>query len=97
MTSPKTYTALAVFQSLDAVACAAQVPPIKKSLDSVGCPELLKMWSNRFAKRSTNKPEVIGNPWTKDDSGECQEHERAVIVETSGRAERPEPIDEIIK
>lgn len=39
MTSPKTYTALAVFQAVDAVACAAQVPPIKKSLDSVGCPD----------------------------------------------------------
>ena len=39
MTSPKTYTGLAVFQAVDAVACAAQVPPIKKSLDSIGCPE----------------------------------------------------------
>ena len=39
MTSPKTYTGLAVFHAVDAVACAAQVPPIKKSLDSVGCPE----------------------------------------------------------
>jgi len=39
MTSPKTYIGLAVFQAVDAVACAAQVPPIKKSLDSVGCPE----------------------------------------------------------
>ena len=38
-TSPKIYTGLAVFQAVDAVACAAQVPPIKKSLDSVGCPE----------------------------------------------------------
>lgn len=39
MTSPKIYTGLAVFHAVDAVACAAQVPPIKKSLDSVGCPE----------------------------------------------------------
>jgi hypothetical protein len=27
---------------LDAVACAAQVPPIKKSLDSVGCPDSVR-------------------------------------------------------
>jgi hypothetical protein len=39
MTSPKIYTGLAVFHAVDAIACAAQVPPIKKSLDSVGCPE----------------------------------------------------------
>jgi hypothetical protein len=39
MTSPKTYIGLAVFHAVDAIACAAQVPPIKKSLDSVGCPE----------------------------------------------------------
>ena len=39
LTSPKTYTWLAVFQAADSVACAAQVPPIKKSLDSVGCPD----------------------------------------------------------
>lgn len=39
LTSPKTYAGLAVFQAVDAAACAAQVPPIKKSLDSVGCPE----------------------------------------------------------
>ncbi len=38
-TSPKTYIGLAMFQAVDAVACAAQVPPIKKSLDSVGCPD----------------------------------------------------------
>ena len=37
LNSPKTYTGLAAFQAVDAVACAAQVPPIKKSLDSVGC------------------------------------------------------------
>jgi hypothetical protein len=39
LNSPKTYTGLAVFQAVDAVACAAQVPPIKKSLDAVGCPD----------------------------------------------------------
>jgi hypothetical protein len=39
LTSPKTYTGLAAFHAVDAVACAAQVPPIKKSLDSVGCPD----------------------------------------------------------
>ena len=39
LTSPKTYTGLAAFHAVDAMACAAQVPPIKKSLDSVGCPE----------------------------------------------------------
>ena len=39
MTSPQIYTGLAVFHAVDAIACAAQVPPIKKSLDSVGCPE----------------------------------------------------------
>lgn len=39
LTSPKTYAALAAFQAVDAVACAAQVPPIKKSLDTVACPD----------------------------------------------------------
>lgn len=39
LNSPKTYTGLAVFQAVDAFACAAQVPPIKKSLDAVGCPD----------------------------------------------------------
>lgn len=39
LTSPKTYTALAVFQVVDAAACAAQLPPIKKSLDTVECPD----------------------------------------------------------
>ncbi|MEI7716931.1 MAG: DoxX family protein [Mycobacterium sp.] len=42
MTSPKIYTGLAVFHAVDAVACAAQVPPIKKSLDSVGCPDNIR-------------------------------------------------------
>lgn len=39
MTSPRTYVGLAAFQAADAVACAAQVPPIRKSLDAVGCPD----------------------------------------------------------
>ena len=39
LTSPKTYIGLAAFQAVDAVACAAQVAPIKKSLDEVGCPD----------------------------------------------------------
>ena len=39
ITSPKTYAGLAAFQAVDALACAAQVPPIKKSLDAVGCPD----------------------------------------------------------
>jgi hypothetical protein len=39
VTTPKTYAVLAAFQAVDAVACAAQVPPIKKSLDAVGCPD----------------------------------------------------------
>lgn len=42
LTSPKTYTALAAFQAVDAAACAAQAPPIKKSLDAVGCPESVR-------------------------------------------------------
>jgi hypothetical protein len=36
LTSPRTYTALAVLQAGDAVACARQIPPIKKALDDVG-------------------------------------------------------------
>src|ERR1700753_725911 len=39
LTSPKTYAALAAFHAVDAVACAAQVAPIKKALDTVQCPE----------------------------------------------------------
>jgi hypothetical protein len=39
LTSPKTYAALGAFHAVDAVACAVQVPPIKKSLDTVGLPE----------------------------------------------------------
>lgn len=42
VTSQRTYVALAAFQAADAVACAAQVPPIKKSLDAVGCPDSVR-------------------------------------------------------
>jgi len=42
LTSPKTYAALAAFQAFDAVACAVQVPPIKKSLDIVECPDNIR-------------------------------------------------------
>jgi DoxX-like family len=42
LTSPKTYAALAAFQAGDAVACAVQVAPIKKSLDTVGLPESVR-------------------------------------------------------
>jgi len=38
LTSPKTYAALAAFQAGDAVACAIPLPPIEKSLDTVGLP-----------------------------------------------------------
>jgi hypothetical protein len=39
LSSPKTYAALAAFHAGDAVACAIQVPPITKVLDTVGVPE----------------------------------------------------------
>ena len=42
LTAPKTYAKLAAFQAADAVACAAQVPLIKKSLDDVGCPDSVR-------------------------------------------------------
>jgi hypothetical protein len=42
LTSPKTYTALAVFHAVDAVACGVQVAPIKKVLDDVGLPENIR-------------------------------------------------------
>ncbi len=38
LTSPKVYDALAVFQAIDAAACAAQAPPIRQALDAVNCP-----------------------------------------------------------
>jgi hypothetical protein len=39
VTSPKTYAALAAFHGVDAVACAVQVAPIKKTLDYLGVPD----------------------------------------------------------
>ncbi|GAB7141960.1 DoxX family protein [Mycobacterium riyadhense] len=42
LTSPKTYAALAAFQAGDAVACAIPLPPIERSLDTVGLPESLR-------------------------------------------------------
>lgn len=39
LTSPKTYAALAAFHAVDAVACGAQVAPIKKTLDDLGVPD----------------------------------------------------------
>jgi hypothetical protein len=42
VTSPKAYAALAAFHAVDAVACAVQVPPIKKVLDTVELPENLR-------------------------------------------------------
>jgi hypothetical protein len=39
LTSPKTYAALAAFQAADAVACAIPVPPIAKTLDTLGIPQ----------------------------------------------------------
>jgi DoxX-like family len=39
LTSPKTYAGLAAFHAVDAVACAAQVAPIKEVLDRVGVPD----------------------------------------------------------
>lgn len=39
LTSPRTYTALAVFHAVDAVGCAVQVAPIKKVLDDLEIPD----------------------------------------------------------
>lgn len=39
LTSPKTYTGLAAFHAVDAVACAVQVAPIKKVLDDLEVPD----------------------------------------------------------
>ncbi|MHA7653235.1 DoxX family protein [Mycobacterium sp. ML4] len=39
VTSPRTYAALAAFHAVDAVACAVQMPPIRKVLDTVEVPE----------------------------------------------------------
>jgi mannose/fructose/N-acetylgalactosamine-specific phosphotransferase system component IIC len=40
--SPKTYTALAAFQAVDAVACAIPVAPIAKTLDTLGVPQEIR-------------------------------------------------------
>ena len=42
LTSPKTYAALAAFQAVDAVACAIPVPPIAKTLDTLGVPQNIR-------------------------------------------------------
>jgi DoxX-like family len=42
LTSHRTYVALAAFQAGDAVACAVQIPPIKKVLDDLGVAEELR-------------------------------------------------------
>ncbi|MDT5084143.1 MAG: hypothetical protein QOJ61_1186 [Mycobacterium sp.] len=39
LTSPKTYAALAAFQAVDAVAAAIPVPPVAKTLDTLGIPQ----------------------------------------------------------
>jgi DoxX-like family len=42
LTSPRVYTALAAVQAGDAVACALQIPPIKKALDDVNLAQGLR-------------------------------------------------------
>ncbi|EHI14935.1 DoxX family protein [Mycolicibacterium thermoresistibile] len=42
LTSPRTYTALAVFQAADAVACAIPAPPIGRALDTLGVPQRIR-------------------------------------------------------
>jgi hypothetical protein len=42
LTSPKTYVGLAAFHAIDAVACAVQVAPVKKTLDDVGVPDNIR-------------------------------------------------------
>jgi hypothetical protein len=42
LTSPKTYVGLAAFHAIDAVACAVQVAPIRKTLDDVGVPDNIR-------------------------------------------------------
>ena len=42
LTSPKTYVGLGAFHAIDAVACAVQVAPVKKTLDDVGVPENIR-------------------------------------------------------
>jgi hypothetical protein len=55
LTRPKTYAGLAAFQALDAVACAIPIPPIAKSLDSLGVPPEIR-WLLPTAKAAS----VIG-------------------------------------
>lgn len=42
LTSPKTYAALAAFQAVDAVAAAIPVPPVAKSMDTLGVPQNIR-------------------------------------------------------
>jgi hypothetical protein len=52
LTSPKTYAGLAAFQAVDAVACAIPIPPIRKSLDTLGVPEDIR-WALPAAKAAS--------------------------------------------
>ena len=42
LTSPKTYAALGAFHAVDAVGCAVQLAPIKKTLDDLGVPDSIR-------------------------------------------------------
>ena len=55
LTSPKTYAGLAAFQAVDAVACAIPIPPIEKSLDTLGVPQDI-----RWILLATKAASVIG-------------------------------------
>lgn len=55
LTRWKTYAGLAAFQAVDAVACAIPIPPIAKSLDSLGVPPGIR-WLLPTAKAAS----VIG-------------------------------------
>jgi hypothetical protein len=50
--SARTYTALAALQAGDAVACAIPLPPIKRSLDSLGVPQRIR-WVLPAAKAAS--------------------------------------------
>ncbi len=52
LTSPKTYAGLAAFQAIDAVACAIPIPPITKSMDTLGVPEDVR-WMLPAAKAAS--------------------------------------------
>ena len=52
LTSPKTYAALAAFQAVDAVACAIPVPPIERTLDTLGVPQNIR-WLLPAAKAAS--------------------------------------------